>query len=1078
MSDNCKVCHKSGLPILFVRPSAVAHNPELAPDADNAKALQTHAPSVQELKLPALKYSKYVLRALRTTVIAQEGNSRGGYLYIYHEVPSTDLQKIKTNWEIFRVERGGALIPKSSEQYAKKTEAWVCSIGADHPHDVRMYCVPNPLEAKGIWVAYSANEWSAAQLADIANKKQQHMQRIDIAAAVGGSLPPNAFKADTALLEQHIAEFKLENFNHGRKAPIFEFASAAGKASKQVEVMAGRADKSPKTKGKAFVFVVSDPAGLTAELGDIALARHTQGIEYAQSQAQPMNAVQAIAFIKKNVYDSALADITKVQPLTADSLLLADERLPLAQRQLIEPLSFPDGKALPAVPEYPKWVRMGVMRYENFSAFKQTAAQGKSSNQGEEALGFYPHSARWYPMRNHPSDGMVIGLAEEVAAIQSVQQSGKINSLHDREAMKKYVASYKAELQKIEASVANYDSDRALLLESPLLKDYFARHFDPKDPNDPKSAQRPGLIYMNEVFTVVVGTGTPTVGSNKAIEFLLQAKLDSPDGWLLKAMIGNQDDVYGVVTGILGNEANQVLSAEARMDKAYDALRGVLTDDVTGGLLKAKYSWLGPAGSALSAGLGSFVVGAAWGGMAVGLAVAPSAALAGTGAQAIAQALQKPAAKCATKLAAFYAMYAPIMAAAGESLVQKFTPPPKPVVVRAELSLQDAMRVLGTHEAQGKLGENTRKWLEELDKIPAAKQPNTVALEFLSTDKAVKDAAAASNSAASATTAVNSMADGARNVRIASGGAAVLVSADSLGKMYQAAHRWDPAIAAARSALSKGGHIPKSAFVTLGDQGGQLSVFSAFLQYRLLLKGNEKMDKLQALAKTPGLTDIQKEAVQAASTQTQLGLYDNKLGITAGFSEALGVGGRILRVGGASAGWLQAGGSGFAAIAGGAASFMSAAQNFHKAASKKDDGDYGVAAGYTVTGVLYSAAGTTGIVTGVRILGAFILRGEVLEIGFTRAASGAASRFAILRFCKGLSVTGWGLVFTLAAVAVEGGVAYFDRTALEKWVEQCYFGRHAAWRDIKGQSKDECAKQEYEAFELALKKAQADAMAN
>ncbi len=1075
MSENCKVCHKSGLPILFVRPSAVAHNAELVPDAANAKALQTHAPSVQELKLPALQYSKYVLRTLRTTVIAQEGSSRGGYLYVYHEVIP---EKLKTNWEIFRVERSGALIPKSSEQYSQKTVAWTCSIGADHPHDVRMYCVPNPLEAKGIWVAYSANEWSPAQLADISNKKQQHMQRIDIAAAIGGSLPANAFKAEAALLEQHIAEFKLEHFSHGRKAPVFEFSSSAGKASNQEQVMARHAEKSPKTKDRSFVFVVSDPAGLTAELGDIALARHLKGIEYAQSQAQAMNAVQAITFIKKNVYDSALADLTKVQPLTADSLLLADERLPLDKRQLIEPLSFPEKMALPTLSEYPKWVRMGVMRYENFITGKQTAAQGQSSKQGEMAQGDLPPSARWYPMRSRPSDGMVIGLAAEVAAIQSVQQSGKINRLHDRAGMKKYVADYKIELQKIENSVANYDSDRALLLKSPLLQDYFAHHFDPKDPNDPKSARRPGVIYMNEVFAVVTGAGIPTEGSKKTIEELLQGKLDSPEGWLLKGLIGNQSEVYSVVTGILGNEANQVLSAEARMDKAYDALRGVLTDDVTGGLLKAKYSWLGPAGSALSAGLGTFVVGAAWGGMAAGLVAAPSAAMAGAGAQAIAQAMLKPAAKCATALSTLYAAYAPFLAAAGKSLVQKFTPPPKPVVVRAELSLQDAMRVLGTHEAQGKLGENTRKWLEELDKIPAAKQPATVALEFLSTDKAVKDAAAASTSAASATTAVNTMADTARHVRIASGGATVVVSADSLGKMYQAAHRWDPAIAKARSLLDKAGHLPKSAFVTLGNQGGQLSVFSAFLQYRLMLKGNEKMDKLQVLAKTPGLTDIQKEALQAAITQTQLGLYDNRLGITAGFTEALGVGGRILRVGGASAGWLQASGSGVAALAGGAASFMSAAQNFHKASSKKDDGDVAVGRGYDAAAILYTVSGGAGIVTGVRILGAFILRGEVLEIGLTRAASGAASRFAILRFCKGLSVTGWGLVFTLAAVAVEGGVAYFDRTALEKWVEQCYFGTGAVWRDVKGQSKDECAKQEYEAFELALKKAQADAMAN
>jgi hypothetical protein len=39
-----------------------------------------------------------------------------------------------------------------------------------------------------------------------------------------------------------------------------------------------------------------------------------------------------------------------------------------------------------------------------------------------------------------------------------------------------------------------------------------------------------------------------------------------------------------------------------------------------------------------------------------------------------------------------------------------------------------------------------------------------------------------------------------------------------------------------------------------------------------------------------------------------------------------------------------------------------------------------------------------------------------------------------------LSFTGWGLVFTVLAVGIEGLVIYMDRTPLEEWIEGSYFG--------------------------------------
>ncbi len=440
----CLTCEAVGLPILFLRHSALAFNESLAPFG--ARMLEPHEASIKALKLPPLKYSKYVLRMLRSMQL--DGQAHAGYLHIFHETKPVDH---KSPWEVFRVDEAGALIPATQPAFVS-VEPVVCKSKTSHPHDTRVYCVPNADKASGIWVAYSANLWSDKQRE--ANKaKPEVMQRIDISAVRGGNFPDDAIKANEKSFEKYIAEFVLKDFEHGGHRPTFGFRSSIFEAGKQVRVMEHKADPrsiaerstkpAPVTAGKAFAFVLRDPVGTATDLGDIVMARHMQGLEYGRSQAQPLAALQALDYIKKGMFDGQMAALQTRLPLTRVNLVMNDPQ----STPLVTGESFPDKKPLPVEADYANWVQMGVMSFQSFKM-------------GQDARHF-PSTARWYPLTKYQSDGLVIAPRSDQAALGARNNSSKINRLHNAAAAESYRSTFKQEIDKHETSVSNYDSDRS-----------------------------------------------------------------------------------------------------------------------------------------------------------------------------------------------------------------------------------------------------------------------------------------------------------------------------------------------------------------------------------------------------------------------------------------------------------------------------------------------------------------------------------------------------------------------------------------------------------------------------------------
>ncbi len=78
---------------------------------------------------------------------------------------------------------------------------------------------------------------------------------------------------------------------------------------------------------------------------------------------------------------------------------------------------------------------------------------------------------------------------------------------------------------------------------------------------------------------------------------------------------------------------------------------------------------------------------------------------------------------------------------------------------------------------------------------------------------------------------------------------------------------------------------------------------------------------------------------------------------------------------------------------------------------------------------------------GVAILAEWLVKRLALRVGI--------SVVAVLEF-GATKLTGWGWVATIVAFVVEGIVNWFDRTKMEAWVENCYFGKEPkfkGWED-------------------------------
>jgi hypothetical protein len=545
----CKKCEKSGLSILLVRPTAVATDPEIAPQG--AAALATHAPTVDAFALPKLEAkSKYALRLLR----------REGYVYVFF--PNEKPQGRIGRWLAWRVHDKAALMPQG--EFVFEDSSFACDKKIMHPHDVRTLCIAEPKRIAKVWIGFSMNWWSDKVKAQVsANLKAAGMVEVDLA----GKPPVHGFLAEAALLNQHVADYALQSLKHGgleeEATPFYPAGdvSSMQAARSMAEVMR---KQSEGHEGRPMVVAIPDPVGLAADLNGIRLARDRRDKEalLAPDVAWPLMTDQLLSSLKGSIEAGAMAD--------AQSAVAG--RMSQARWREIS-------NATPSIREH---------------GYAWTATEGTAPDGSANGKLIGPdHLAR---QRRADFNGRSEG------AVQWRAFAGQI----DDKKRQAWRTRFYAEQWLAADRLALHEKDWLLAASDLATRGYFAHHFDENDPNKLTAPTSPGAIYAAESHQIHMPQPLSKAGCHaQYLEHVFGNAITDRTSVALRAMFGNQKSVIDNVHAMLIGDADRDNENNMR-DKALDIFKGLVTAE-----WGPKYSWMNALVLGLCAGQLSAIAAAA-----------------------------------------------------------------------------------------------------------------------------------------------------------------------------------------------------------------------------------------------------------------------------------------------------------------------------------------------------------------------------------------------------------------------------------------------------------------------------------
>ncbi|MEJ8856937.1 T6SS effector BTH_I2691 family protein [Variovorax robiniae] len=565
--EECKRCdNKAGLSILLVRPSAIAKDPDFAPD--DAARMQTHDDSVRALGLPSLEKSRHVLRMLR----------KGGFVYAYYTKRPPQLRR---SWQAFRVQGSGALIPESQIVWADTKAEFSCSRKDSHPHDVRTLCIELPEDDPGsagpVWIGFSMNWWDDKLRNTIqANPAASGMVCIDPLAELGGV--KNAFKAEAGKMEEYIADFGLRSFRHGSSKkfcklpdggtePATPFYNAVadktcGQAKSLQEVMQRQAAKHPLTKAKEFVLAIPDPVGFVADLN---------GIRVAIDRFHKQQWLANDDWVRSETCYSTLEGMRKA--IMAAGVRQAPEWATRASEKQWKSLQ---GRDVPY-----EWAPNPDGTYAS-----DGSRNGRMRPIGPNAVAIRKRIER---------DGLAIGK----------RNWGKFTAELNMGKFEAWPAKRDQIDRMFADSLATYEADWMAALDRDATRDYFKFGFDENDEGKLTACVEAGYVYCRESDLMHFPQPQAIKHTARWTGIILDSDLTDPKAVALRAFFGNQRSILTKVKAILvGNADRRATEAKDGQneitdirDKTYDLLKGALSHE-----LGARFNWLHPRLMALSAG--------------------------------------------------------------------------------------------------------------------------------------------------------------------------------------------------------------------------------------------------------------------------------------------------------------------------------------------------------------------------------------------------------------------------------------------------------------------------------------------
>ncbi|MDW5419256.1 T6SS effector BTH_I2691 family protein [Iodobacter sp. CM08] len=491
MTETCRACEKSGLPILLVRPSVIANKADLQPPG-SAKLL-SHAIAQKAAQLATPKQSRYVLRTLRR-----------GYLYVFYETPPAGK---KDGWDIYRITPEGALYSTSHPSFYL-AEPFSCN-KSGHLHKVRLLTIPQAHKTGKIWLAYSANLWNdTLKKANQANPKV--MQCLDVKAYLdSGKAPDNAFVAKAESPGKFVAEYALRNVSPGKDAePYFPFKGGIGALDQLTGHMQQLGNMHPKTKDKGLVFALHDPVAVSAELNHLRMRALVRKSEVAVPYRRGVLCSGLLIGLKKCIGDdhykktgTTLLDGAQRRIGSMNKALYDKNKLnPSFRPSLKDTIWKPTHAGGPVTP-----ASMGEVYQLEDDALRKTKANERTQTD-------------W----------------------------AKLSTFFDEPKRAQFMLEYDKKMAEMDQIITSYDDDYAAASQKNVT-DCFALHFDENDPNDPKQTHHSaGACYSEEAFHVYGGGSMGPSSAELAYQQALK-KITEQDAVMLRAQLSNQKSVFEYV---------------------------------------------------------------------------------------------------------------------------------------------------------------------------------------------------------------------------------------------------------------------------------------------------------------------------------------------------------------------------------------------------------------------------------------------------------------------------------------------------------------------------------------------------
>lgn len=951
----CDTCHKSAFSILLLRPSPVAKARELAPpDA----ATVTSDPALTANILP--KYvpteSRYALRLLRA-----------GYVHVFIPKPPVGMK----HWLVYRVTDQADLVIEASSLF-RQPEAGIACNRADHnAAGLKVLTLPQAHMISDIWIAFSANLWNE-KTRRLNQAKPETMQHI----VLGGKCT-NTFKPTAENLKSKVLECAMKSLVTAKASDHdFAFNSIADQTEDLARQLTRMAACHPKTKGREIAVVLRDPVGIATELNELRIRRNELAKqEIAKPEnAHPLNSSNALLGMKKSLLDSHLANnYIDVCPIRTRSKFDAETWPP---GTTWKPLTSSDRSIL----------------VQSASSSVLMLPYKLMFERPDMGRVFYPdldaRAARW--------------------ALQQTEETwSKIAPFYDEDARAKWIAMFEEKLQASHYDpLARYETDWRGVADDQQTLDYFKKHFDPDDANDPLNTHCPGLVYSRE--SQYIHAPAPFTSGSVLERYLdlLDKPITDDAAVVQRAVAGNQLSliklIHATLTGDAGKEPED---GGGVRDKTFDFTKELLKETGPGKALLHKYSWLGSGLALFSIGQLSALSGAALTVAAKSPAMTPR----------VHQALRTLQKLWGVQQALDLALLGALSKQA----------PKLPVLITMKVDVDEALAIVRARKGQG-LGVSRSQIKRLKGSNPLAKISLSVLTDTDSLHAAQGELKGLLKDAGTGTV---SMKGGAAAAEIAAAGSAAVLTEAQFLKLYQ---QQSELVGHGLSAIQR----------TMTEAGADIRAITTSLDGRLALGSIV----VQGIGLINGLKALDSAKDEETVRFAWYGIYDSTAGTLGGLLSlwAVAVNTRTVAQAGTEAAEksLGLGAMRFMAnVAGAAGGAVNAAAAWANSDKAKKIGNIDARLYYQLSSV--SFAGTV-------VTSSALAAGAISETLVARGVGGAVARSLAVRFgaegtasLLGISLSGWGLLLLGAGVVAQVAAIEMTPTPVQQWVKQSFFGRGA-----------------------------------